>query len=664
MRAVADPAASQDHLPIYEDRTRGVQVKGLTECYVSSAAEVHEALQTGQATRVVSSTRMNAESSRSHSIFMMTIQQRNTETGASKSGNLYLVDLAGSEKVGKTGAKGQTLEEAKKINRSLTTLGMVINALTDGSSHVPYRDSKLTRILQESLGGNSRTTLIVNCSPVAYNAEETLSTLRFGVRAKSIQNNARVNVELSPAELRGLLRKATAQASAYKQYATRLEAELGAWRSGQTVPPAKRVALLSEGGTLPKGSGQDADVHVAEVADAHAQEQQRLRQQLRAVEAELDVARSKLGTVTAEAQDLREQNAVWEEQVKAAASAAAVAASVAAGPASATTTREARVQAMLEELAGQRAPIDPLLALIDVLSTAAQTPDAPMPLSREQVQTLEEGIVQTQVALSEEAQAARIAAQENLVLQQQKTALADRNAALEQRYDLTSSEALHLEQLLAIRSEETAGMARSLEDLRASHEEQRRALELLSASLIRGDAQGPSPEAVQRLLDASWQMEKTRELVTLRLREYERLKEQLMQGLRERSERIVEMEMEVEQMQDHYRLLLQRLGLRVQQRQMGVLERRLEQLGHVQRRLVDQNSSLKEDVALAERRLAARRVSGGSTSSLDDDVRSDDGGARRDAPARIAKPVRGGGGGGGGGGAQPPPAPARWFFSR
>ena len=75
---------------------------------------------------------MNAESSRSHSIFLITIQQRNTETGAQKTGNLYLVDLAGSEKVGKTGASGQTLEEAKKINKSLSALGMVINALTDG----------------------------------------------------------------------------------------------------------------------------------------------------------------------------------------------------------------------------------------------------------------------------------------------------------------------------------------------------------------------------------------------------------------------------------------------------------------------------------------------------------------------------------------------------
>ena len=95
------------------------------------------------------------------------------------------MDLAGSEKVGKTGASGQTLDEAKNINKSLTSLGLVINTLTDGkSTHIPYRDSKLTRVLQESLGGNSKTCLIITCSPSSFNEAETISTLRFGKRAK------------------------------------------------------------------------------------------------------------------------------------------------------------------------------------------------------------------------------------------------------------------------------------------------------------------------------------------------------------------------------------------------------------------------------------------------------------------------------------------------
>ncbi|KAG8628731.1 hypothetical protein KVT40_002596 [Elsinoe batatas] len=226
-----------DNLPVHEEKSKGVYVKGLYEVYVSSVNEVYGILEQGGNARAVAATNMNQESSRSHSIFVITITQKNMETGSAKSGQLFLVDLAGSEKVGKTGASGQTLEEAKKINKSLSALGMVINSLTDGkSTHVPYRDSKLTRILQESLGGNSRTTLIINCSPSSYNDAETISTLRFGVRAKAIKNQARINQELSPAELKALLRKAQTQVVTYEEYISRLEGEVGIWRKGEQVP--------------------------------------------------------------------------------------------------------------------------------------------------------------------------------------------------------------------------------------------------------------------------------------------------------------------------------------------------------------------------------------------------------------------------------------------
>jgi len=225
-----------DNLPVHEEKSRGVYVKGLLEVYVSSVDEVYQILEQGGMARAVAATNMNQESSRSHSIFVITVSQKNVENGSAKSGQLFLVDLAGSEKVGKTGASGQTLEEAKKINKSLSALGMVINALTDGkSSHVPYRDSKLTRILQESLGGNSRTTLIINCSPSSYNDAETVSTLRFGVRAKAIKNNAKVNQELSPAELKTLLRKAQTQVATFEEYIDKLESEVGQWRKGESV---------------------------------------------------------------------------------------------------------------------------------------------------------------------------------------------------------------------------------------------------------------------------------------------------------------------------------------------------------------------------------------------------------------------------------------------
>uniref|UniRef100_A0A3Q2YZ24 Kinesin-like protein n=1 Tax=Hippocampus comes TaxID=109280 RepID=A0A3Q2YZ24_HIPCM len=124
-----------------------------------------------------------ATCSRSHSIFLISIKQENVETETKLSGKLYLVDLAGSEKVSKTGAEGALLDEAKNINKSLAALGNVIAALSEGTkSHVPYRDSKMTRILQDSLGGNCRTTIVICCSPSASNEAETKSTLMFGQR--------------------------------------------------------------------------------------------------------------------------------------------------------------------------------------------------------------------------------------------------------------------------------------------------------------------------------------------------------------------------------------------------------------------------------------------------------------------------------------------------
>ena len=166
-------------------------------------------MKAGNRNRETSATLMNEDSSRSHSIFMVTLTQTNLRDYSSKTGKLCLVDLAGSEKVSKSGAQGLRLDEAKNINQSLSTLGKVIYNLTDGvSNYIPYRDSKLTRILQDSLGGNSKTTLIITCSMSSANEAETLQTLRFGVRAKGMVNRPKVNRELTTAELKLLLAKA------------------------------------------------------------------------------------------------------------------------------------------------------------------------------------------------------------------------------------------------------------------------------------------------------------------------------------------------------------------------------------------------------------------------------------------------------------------------
>ncbi|OMJ09198.1 Kinesin heavy chain [Smittium culicis] len=231
IRDLLDP--TKKRLQVHEDKINGVHVKGLTGIFVSSVDEVYDAMKSGGKSRAVAHTNMNAESSRSHSILQISIKQEDTFDGKIKTGKLFLVDLAGSEKLGKTGATGQTLEEAKKINKSLSALGNVINSLTDGkSTHIPYRDSKLTRILQESLGGNSRTTLIINCSPSSFNSSETISTLRFGTRAKSIKNKAKVNQEYSPEELKLMVKKLNSKVTSYKAFIKSLEDELKIWRSG------------------------------------------------------------------------------------------------------------------------------------------------------------------------------------------------------------------------------------------------------------------------------------------------------------------------------------------------------------------------------------------------------------------------------------------------
>ena len=178
----------------------------LTEIYVSSPAETLEVMAKGDLYRTTASTKMNETSSRSHSIFIINFTRKDTKNATKTTSTLYLVDLAGSEKVGKTGATGQTLEEAKKINSSLSSLGNVINALTDHkSTHIPYRDSKLTRLLQDSLGGNAKTTLICCTSVSSFNDAESLSTIRFGMRAKNIKNDARVNKQRSLGEVEKLL---------------------------------------------------------------------------------------------------------------------------------------------------------------------------------------------------------------------------------------------------------------------------------------------------------------------------------------------------------------------------------------------------------------------------------------------------------------------------
>ncbi|KAI4877677.1 hypothetical protein NFI96_021216, partial [Prochilodus magdalenae] len=197
---------SKQKLELKEHPEQGVYVRDLSMHTVHSVGECERIMELGWRNRSVGYTLMNKDSSRSHSIFTIHLEICNTDASGEdhlRAGKLNLVDLAGSERQSKTGATGERLQEATKINLSLSALGNVISALVDGrSKHIPYRDSKLTRLLQDSLGGNTHTLMVACLSPADNNYEESLSTLRYANRAKSIQNRPRINEDPKDALLR------------------------------------------------------------------------------------------------------------------------------------------------------------------------------------------------------------------------------------------------------------------------------------------------------------------------------------------------------------------------------------------------------------------------------------------------------------------------------
>eukprot|EP00945_MAST-04E_sp_MAST-4E-sp1_P005007 g5007.t1 len=224
---------SDAHLKIREHPDMGIYVEGIAEIKANAAGDIEKFIEQGNKVRTVAETKMNARSSRSHSCFTIRISQKTVEeldggvTRESKlDSKLNLVDLAGSERAGKTGAAGDRLKEAGAINMSLSALGNVINALAKGGkSFVPYRDSKLTRLLQESLGGNARTVMIAALSPADDNYDETLGTLQYASRAKKIQNKATKNEDVNEKVIREL-----------KTEIDELKAQLAAIADGKPMP--------------------------------------------------------------------------------------------------------------------------------------------------------------------------------------------------------------------------------------------------------------------------------------------------------------------------------------------------------------------------------------------------------------------------------------------
>jgi len=715
-------APHNDNLQVHEEKNKGVYVKNLSDYYVGSAKEVYEIMRQGGMARAVTATNMNAESSRSHSIFLITIQQRNTETGALKTGNLYLVDLAGSEKVGKTGASGQTLEEAKKINKSLSALGMVINALTDGkSSHIPYRDSKLTRILQESLGGNSRTTLIINCSPSSYNEAETLGTLRFGMRAKSIKNTARVNAELSPAELKGLLKKAQATTSTYTAYLTSLESELAQWRAGAVVDQSDWALPEKSGAVGLPGVGAPASVagkrtpvsppptgtsrsmtpinptieslrgvldsrpqtptvlglekdereeflkRENELTDQLAEKESTLASQeklLKEIREELTFLREQEATISKEnrslstelsnlrldnerlAFDQKELEINYEqsaEKVKELAKEldelrlTADERNFANRDQSAEDKEKKKAEKMALMMAqydtGSMSERDEQLRTVLSKLDAVDSDEAVGSLSLDDIQYVRRQLVDGQNVAQDAIDRLRQVQEETDMISRRRDELEQRLTTVEADYEDLFEKTIHAEEtsntnagesmaelkskLEAQYSAKREAHAAEINDLKQQLEQKSNDIRLMNNTVetLKGvndelkrafAATSAGIEGGKDLAESAKDLERTRKGLTLQITEFEGLKKGLVRDLQNRCEKVVELEIQLDELKEQYNNVIRNSNSKTQQKKMAFLERNLEQLSLVQKQLVDQNSQLKKEVGIAERKLMAR----------------------------------------------------------
>uniref|UniRef100_A0A452RPV4 Kinesin-like protein n=1 Tax=Ursus americanus TaxID=9643 RepID=A0A452RPV4_URSAM len=282
--------------------------QGCTERFVSSPEEVMDVIDEGKANRHVAVTNMNEHSSRSHSIFLINIKQENVETEKKLSGKLYLVDLAGSEKVSKTGAEGAVLDEAKNINKSLSALGNVISALAEGTkTHVPYRDSKMTRILQDSLGGNCRTTIVICCSPSVFNEAETKSTLMFGQRAKTIKNTVSVNLELTAEEWKKKYEKEKEKNKTLKNVIQHLELELNRWRNGEAVPEDEQISAKDQKTLEPCDNTPIIDNIAPVVSGISAEEKEKYDEEISSLYRQLDDKDDEINQQSQLAEKLKQQ---------------------------------------------------------------------------------------------------------------------------------------------------------------------------------------------------------------------------------------------------------------------------------------------------------------------------------------------------------------------
>lgn len=288
---------------LLEDRS-GVVVQGLEEPHVKNSGDVFGLLETGNARRRTAETLLNKQSSRSHSVFIITVSVREVLAEGEeviRVGKLYLVDLAGSENVSRSGAVDQRAKEAGNINKSLLTLGRVITALVEGQGHVPYRDSKLTRLLRDSLGGKTKTCIIATIAPTVQCQEETLSTLDYAHRAKNIKNKPELNQKISK----------TTHLKELAVEIAKLKAELVATRekNGVFLPPAQYQEECEERKRL-AARVEELEEDAGTISSRHEEEKALLVEEwegrLAKVQGQLDDTRDKLQETEGELENAKD----------------------------------------------------------------------------------------------------------------------------------------------------------------------------------------------------------------------------------------------------------------------------------------------------------------------------------------------------------------------
>lgn len=599
-----------DNMVVREHPQKGIWVDGATEANVISPEEVYDVMSKGADNRATAATNMNDRSSRSHSLFLLKLHQTNMVDLSKKSGKLYLVDLAGSEKAGKTGATGDKLDEAKTINKSLTSLGLVITKLTQGEQHIPYRDSKLTRVLTESLGGNAKTALIIACSPAVYNEAETKGTLEFGVRAKMIKNKPKVNREQSIPELKAIVAKLEKKIAMQQKRIRTLEGKLA--DAGMEVPDEDSSTVDADDDEemeRPRRRGS-LDGQNLELVKEHAELQERadeLEQKLVAESEEKEFMKSLMDDLLEQlAQKENEKKMLQDEHENTAAETIELRSKEndAAQENSVLLQKLAEVTQRLEaaEAANKASSAQMMGTPAEMMKGIDEDWAQKEEALKKSVQESEQKMANITDQIKDNAEAEKLA-EASTEMKARIAELEGMVSALEKGRDELRAEVKDLRESGGA-SADTLAAAGAAEGMQDQLQKIQSELESKNVLLTEREADWKREKDGYLKLHSSLegQLADLKEQLAKQGHEYEELKVSLMKDLQNRCEKVVELQINLDEARENYHRLLQNSNHRVLSRKVLYLERSLETLKAAYQESVSQKSTLRIDKQVAEKK--------------------------------------------------------------